>query len=56
MYLCNICAPENTEKYHVGQSILGICENDNCEQRDFSIQETPIRNYVLRIYFEDEEE
>jgi hypothetical protein len=52
MYLCNLCAPEDAELYHIGYRITGVCENNNCEQVDFPVDQVPVINYVLRLQFE----
>ncbi len=55
MFLCNECAPDSTDIYHVGQKIIGQCENDSCTQADYPVEQTPVRNYVLRVEFEEED-
>ncbi len=47
-FLCNQCAPENTDAFRVGARITGVCENDSCEQFDYPVDQTPVRGYALR--------
>jgi hypothetical protein len=47
-FLCRECAPEDTDNYRLSTEILGICENDNCHQTNFPVEQTPVTNYTLR--------